>query len=155
MHAMEVNFARGSAVLCPTAGMPADWECYMERATAFFAGAAILAEREAPSIFALALLSAQALECALKAYLARVGKSRRELTAHDLRHDLIALWLEAQSRGLPLPPPNPLWVPVLGFIHAAPYELRYSGRGNVLAIPAAQPMTSELGALLEMVRQQI
>jgi hypothetical protein len=126
----------------------------MERATAFFAGATILAEHEAPPLFALALLSAQALECALKAYLARAGKSRDELTAYKLRHDLLALWSEAQGSGLPLPPPNPLWVPVLGSIHAAPYELRYSGRSNVLAVPAAEPMTSELGALLEMVRQQ-
>jgi hypothetical protein len=103
------------------------------------------------SAWALALLSAHALECLLKAYLSRDGSDDR-LRHQQIRHNLDALWRQAASEGLAVPVDPPDWAVRLSELHNTPYYLRYSTGINGIPTPPPALMASELAALIEVVR---
>jgi hypothetical protein len=117
-------------------------------------GLKVLAVASPLPALALALVAAHILECLLKAYLSRDG-SDTELKKPDVRHDLNALWAMARAEGLRVQESPPSWVDRLSDLHKPPYYLRYSTGVHGIVLPGVEPMTSELGALLEIVRGQL
>jgi len=122
-------------------------------------GVKVLAAASPPPALALVLVAAHVLECLLKAYLSRDG-SDAALKNPDVRHDLNALWAMAFAQGLHVPESPPSWADCLSGLHKSPYYLRYSGvrRGtgvHGIVSPGAEPMTSDLAALVEIVRRQL
>lgn len=101
-----------------------------------------------------AFLCAHALECALKAYLSRSGDDSR-VRAHNVRHDLCALWAMAESDGLAISIPAPQWVECLSGLHKPPYYLRYAPSIHIIGTPPPGPMTTELEKLVRLVTQSI
>jgi len=117
-------------------------------------GVKVLAAASPLPVLALALVAAHVLECLLKAYLSRDG-SDAEVRNSDVYHDLNALWAMAFSQGLRVPESPPGWVDGLSGLHKRPYYLRYSTGVHGIVSPGAEPMTSELAALLETVQGQL
>lgn len=103
---------------------------------------------------ALSLICAHTLECLLKAYLSR-GGSDAACTDRRIRHNLNALWGKALSEGLPIQNPAPDWVSRLSGLHQKPYYLRYATKIHGIVLPAAEPMASELQAVLQVVRAHL
>ena len=103
----------------------------------------------------LAFLAAHTLECLLKAYISTAAGSDAKVRKGRIKHDLHELWKLAVSKGLPVSASIPAWAENLSQLHGPPYFLRYSTGVHGLVTPAAQPMVSDLKALLEMVRQRV
>jgi hypothetical protein len=117
-------------------------------------GVTVLAAAKPLPALPLALVAAHVLECLLKAYLSR-GGSDAALKKKGVRHNLPALWARSFAQGLRILESPPDWVRLLGGLHDAPYYLRYSTGVHGIVSPAAEPMASELAALLECVRGQL
>lgn len=98
----------------------------------------------------LALLAAQVVECALKAFLSRSGDDKR-LKKPAIRHDLEGLWLLAQMEGLPIGQSPPPWLQLLSKLHRSPYPLRYAKDVFLIALPPSEPMLTEIEELLQVV----
>lgn len=105
-------------------------------------------------VLALALLAAHVLECLLKAFISRDG-SDACLKRKDVRHNLEALWEMAECQGLPIATPPPGWVISLSDLHNSPYYLRYSTGVNGVVLPAVEPMTTDLGNLMQTVCEHL
>ncbi|SEO34994.1 hypothetical protein [Nitrosovibrio sp. Nv6] len=133
---------------------PAPPHTYFGVAQSLIPGVKILAAASPPQNYALALVAAHVLECLLKAYLSRNG-SDAHIRKRKLRHDLKVLWEMAFEQGLHIPKSPSSWVDCLSSLHAEPYHLRYSSGVHGIVLPSAEPMTSELAALLEVVRDQL
>ena len=119
-------------------------------------GVQLLARGPVSASFALAFLCAHVLECLLKAYLSKAGLSDASLRNHATRHNLNALWSSAASQGLRIQATPPDWVTCLSGLHGPPsYFLRYSTGVHAIVSPGAQPMASELSAIVEVVREQL
>jgi hypothetical protein len=118
-------------------------------------GVALLAQGPASASPALAFLCAQIVECLLKAYLTKAGVSEAELRSKAIRHNLDALWSRATSLGLRAQATPPDWAGCLSHLHDDPFYLRYSEKVHAIVLPAAEPMASDLKALLETVRAQL
>jgi hypothetical protein len=127
---------------------------YFGVAQSMMPGVKVLAVASPPPALALALVAAHVLECLLKAYLSRDG-SDAAVTKRGVRHDLNVLWAKAFAQGLRVPESPPSWVDRLNGLHKWPYYLRYSTGVHGIISPGAEPMTSELAALLEIVRGQL
>jgi hypothetical protein len=102
-----------------------------------------------------ALISAHALECALKAFLWHKGK-KKEIREQKVQHDLIALWHIAYKEGLSIPKDPPDWVTTLSSGHGPNFYFRYQkGQGGTIvyggSTPALIPMRDALKNLIEMV----
>jgi hypothetical protein len=110
--------------------------------------------KSAPGTLALPLVAAHVLECLLKAYLSR-GGSDAALKKRSIRHDLTLLWTMAREKGLDVSAVAPAWVTTLAHVHKPPYFLRYSTNVHGVVTPGAEPMTSELAALVVKVAQTI
>ena len=152
---MEPITGTASITLQPVTIAPAaPPHTYFGVAQSMMAGVKVLAAASPPPALALALVAAHVLECLLKAYLSRDG-SDAALKSPDVRHDLNALWAMAFAQGLPVPEAPPSWVDCLSGLHKSPYYLRYSTGVHGIVSPGAEPMTSELAALLETVRGQL
>jgi hypothetical protein len=117
-------------------------------------GVKILAASSPCPALALSLVAAHVLECLLKAYLSRSG-SDEALKKKDARHDLEVLWTMAHADGLGVTKAPPDWVVGLAETHRSPYYLRYSTGVHGIVLLGSEPMTSELEALLEVVRSQL
>jgi len=102
-----------------------------------------------------ALIAAHALECALKAFLWHKGRNK-EIRAHDVQHNLVALWDMAYKEGLSIPQVPPDWVTILSSGHGPNFYFRYQ-RGKRKTVvhggqtPALIPMSVALKNLIEMV----
>jgi hypothetical protein len=129
-------------------------ETYFRVAHSLMPGVKLLASSSPTPYLALALVSAHALECLLKAYLSKDGSDQR-LRNQKIRHNLIGLWEMAAREGLRILASPPGWVNSLSLIHDHPYYLRYSTGVRGFPGPTVEPMASELAALLEIVREQI
>jgi hypothetical protein len=141
-----------SATLGPLTIAPAaPPHTYFGVAQSILPGIRALAVTNPPHAIPLALLAAHALECILKAYLSRKG-SDATLRASNVRHNLMKLWEMAETDGLGVPSEAPRWVKMLSGLHDKPYYLRYSEGVHGVVTPGAEPMTTELGQLLELVR---
>jgi hypothetical protein len=117
-------------------------------------GVKVLAAASPLPALALSLVCAHVLECLLKVYLSRSGADAA-LKSQKVRHNLSALWTRAVAQGLRVDASPPDWADCLSGLHNKPYYLRYSTGVHGVALPAAEPMTSALGALLEVVREQL
>jgi len=96
-----------------------------------------------------ALIAAQALECALKAFLSHKGKAKGI-------HDLVALWDMAYKEGLDIEPSPPDWCAILSSGHGPVFYFRYQkGEGKTIVhggqTPALISMAVELKKLIKMV----
>jgi hypothetical protein len=127
---------------------------YLGMARHFLIGAQALGKSDSATAIALAFVSAQATECALKAFLSRTGDDSR-LRHRSVRHDLAALWGMAVEEGLAVSPVPPDWLQRLAHLHAAPYYIRYSTGIHGMTTPGAQPMLEELARLLAQVAKQV
>jgi hypothetical protein len=139
-----------SATIAP-AGPP---HTYFGVAQSMMSGVKVLATASPPPALALALVAAHCLECVLKAYLSRDG-SDAALRKPNVRHDLNTLWAMAFAQGLEVQESPSSWVDCLSGLHKRPYYLRYSTGVHGIVSPGAEPMTSELAALLEIVREKL
>ena len=137
-----------------TVAPPAPPQTYFGVAESLMPGVKVLAAAAPTCALPLALVAGHVLECLLRAYLSRHG-SDAALKKPDVRHDLNALWAMAFAQGLQVSEAPPSWVDRLGNLHKSPYHLRYSTGVHAIVSPAAEPMTSELAALLEIVRGQL
>jgi len=152
---MEPITGTASITLSPVTIVPAaPPHTYLGVAESMMPGVKVLAAASPFPALALALVAAHVLECLLKAYLSRHG-SDDALKNPDVRHDLEALWAMAFEQGLRIPRSPPDWVACLSGLHKSPYYLRYSTGVHGIVSPGAEPMTSELAALLEIVRAQL
>lgn len=133
---------------------PAPPHTYFGVAQSLMSEMRILAAASPPPALTLSLVAAHVLECLLKAYLSRDG-SDAALKNSKVRHDLKALWGMAFAQGLLIPELLPNWTDCLGSLHKNPYYLRYSTGVHAIVLPSAEPMTSELVALIEIVREQL
>ena len=125
---------------------------YLGVAYGMLPGVKALAVANPTAPLALCLVAAHALECTLKAYLSRDGNDD-VVKRPDIRHNLVALWKLAHIQGLRIPADPPGWVEMLGHLHNSPYYLRYSTGVHGIQSPASEPMTTELGQLLNLVEQ--
>jgi len=133
---------------------PAPPHTYFGVAQSLMPGVKVLAAASPSPALALALVAAHVLECLLKAYLSKDG-SDVAVKGRSVRHDLNALWAMAYAQGLRVPESPPSWADCLSGLHEWPYYLRYSAGVHGIVSPGAEPMTSELAALLELVREQL
>lgn len=131
---------------------PTEAQSYLSAANGLLEGAEILAICSQPKLHACAFLSAQVLECALKAFLASAGWTEKELRSQSIRHNLIALWTKAVAEGLAVPEQPPQWCVLLNQMHDQPYYFRYPMGLNGMGFPAPGTMIPELRALLSSVR---
>lgn len=129
-------------------------QTYLSIAHAMLPGVRVLATTSPVPALPLAMVSAHALECILKAFLSRSGDDRR-MKKSDVRHNLNALWELAHSEGLNIPSQPPAWVSCLSHLHASPYYLRYSTGVSGFVTPASEPMITELAALIKQVCGQL
>lgn len=106
-----------------------------------------------------ALIAAQALECALKAFLWYKGK-KKEIRARKIQHKIVKLWNMAfKEQGLNIPKIPPDWVTTLSSGHE-PFYFRYQeGKGGTIfhggVTPALIPMAAELKNFIEIVQLTI
>lgn len=137
-----------------TIAPPAPPHTYFGVAESLLPGVKVLAGASPSPALALALVAAHVLECLLKAYLSKDG-SDVAVKDPNVRHNLNALWAMAFAQGLRVPESPPSWADCLSGLHKSPYYLRYSTGVHSIISPGAEPMTSELAALLEVVREQL
>lgn len=129
-------------------------EAFLAVAAGLMRGATVLAAAPlSESSMALALLSGQILECSLKAFLSKAGLTERELRKKKVRHNLLELWALAVTNGLRISATPPHWAETLNSLHDDPYRLRYPMWLHGLVLPNAQQTTSELGDIIDTVRQ--
>ena len=113
-------------------------------------GAQTQVEASPPNPLVVALLCCHGLECILKAYLA-VHVDTHTLKAHNVRHNLVALWDLAEQHGLPLPAPRPSWLQGLSDMHDVPYQLRYAQGLHGIVFPPLGDIPGVLATLREQV----
>ena len=146
----SASIAAGPATIAPAAPP----HTYLGVARLLLEGVRPLATNAPPCTVALAFLSAQVAECALKASLSRTGDDKR-LKSPDLRHNLSALWHLAAAEGLRVPAEPPAWLERLGHLHNSPYHLRYSTGVHGIVLPGVEPMCTELESLVTQVQSQV
>jgi hypothetical protein len=126
---------------------------YLGVASSLLPAVRILASSDEQPPIAIAMLSAHALECILKGYISRSGDDS-SVRHPDVQHNLNALWSRAVADGLHIPPNPPDWVGKLSDVHNRPFYLRYSTGVHGIVLPAPEPMTTELAAIMEQVLNQ-
>jgi hypothetical protein len=124
---------------------------YFAAACYFFLGVKALSKGSSDLAPACASLAAQALECALKAYLSKSGVTQAALKKKPFCHNLEALWADAFSQGLTVSAQPPEWCVILNQTHDKPYYLRYPIGINGFQTPDPAPMVSELKRLLDLI----
>ena len=155
-HSMNSNRGSASLTFQPLTVLPVTPQAgYLAAAQALMPGVELLATGSPAEARALTLVSAHVLECLLKAYLTAALGTDTELKKLNVRHNLVALWQEAASRGLSISATAPSWVAIVGALHGSPYHLRYQDRVHGMQLPATQPMVSEISALLAAVRPHV
>lgn len=102
----------------------------------------------------IGLLASHGLELALKAYLFERGMSPED-ARREFGHDLLALWVEAIARGLPIEAEPPYWLRVLNFSYDSPYLFRYRPEGIGVAIPDVSMLGEELQRVLAAVELRV
>ena len=136
-------------------GPPGPPHSYFGAARALIPGAKVLATASPCPSHALCLVVGFALEGLLKAYLSRNGPDKT-LKNSKIQHDLVGLWEKAFCQGLPISKIPPSWVSGLNELHSGPnYHLRYPDKVHGIVMPPTEPMTTDLAALLEVVRKQL
>ena len=141
-------------------GQPTQEEGYMIVARDLLQGVEALATLQNISSRGCALISAHALECALKAFLWHKGK-KAEIRKPKVQHDIIALWNMAYNeKTLSIPAVPPDWCKILSSGHGRNFYFRYQTGERKTVVhggltPALIPMAIELKKLIEMVELAI
>lgn len=135
-------------------------DCYLKAAEQFLHGAELLRDADADALAPCTLLAGQALEGALKAFLASKGACENELKDKDVRHGLIVLWEKSRHAGLKLEDSAPAWCQILDGLHNSPYVLRYrkasrDGFVNGVGYPPQREMVEGVRYVLEEVREEL
>jgi HEPN domain-containing protein len=123
---------------------PSDGESALIVARQLLEGANVLAGSSISTPLPGALLSAQALESGLKAFLWSTG------SAAPHGHDLEALWLEAVKKGLGVAANPTNWCVLLNTLHAQPYKGRYPSGLNGIVTPNAKETVEALTNLVSL-----
>jgi hypothetical protein len=132
----ESNVGHGHVILpALRMGQPESSRGYISAARDFIAGAEVLSKAGGKVDVAGAFLLAQALECALKAYLVTQGITAETLSKRPYHHNLVKLWEEAAGTGLAILAQTPQWCQRLNETHDKPYILRYRSGVHGFAIP--------------------
>lgn len=139
----------------PRFGQPADVQNYIAASRRLCFGAAVLAKGSAASDLVCSLLAAQALECALKAYLSGVGFTINRLSHAPFGDDLEKLWIEAATRGLSVPARPPKWCSILNQQHGVEFPFRLSMGLPGTRLPSLLPMASDLAELVATVSKSV
>ena len=117
---LEADTAEALTLKPDSVAPVAPHEAFLSVAVGLISGAMVLAAAsQSESSPAFALVSGQLLECSLKAFLSKRGLTEEELKK-DFGHDLLKLWAEAVTKGLPFTTP-PKWVETLDRLHDAPW----------------------------------
>jgi hypothetical protein len=124
---------------------------YLGAAESLMEGVRGLAGGPPAATVALIFLACNAVECALKSFLANGRMTDEELKKPGIRHNLAGLWRLAFEKGLDIGEP-PDWVKRLSEVHDWPYYLRYLTGVHGLVLPNAGITASELDRLVEKVR---
>ncbi len=127
---------------------------YLGMARSHMSGVTLLASGVPGTSLSLTLVAGFVAENALKAYLSRTGNDAK-VRKLGVRHDLVKLWSLAYGDGLPISAKPPDWLEHLGKLHGPPYIGRYSTGVHGMVTPAAQPMTMELEALVDLVAKNL
>lgn len=133
---------------------PSPSQGYLAAARYFFAGVRTLSQGGPDVALACTFLAAQALECALKAYLSNgfyTKKELKRLKERGIRHNLVKLWRDAADKGLAVSLQPPVWCVILNKTHDEPYYLRYPIGANGLGIPSFSVMVPELSKVIDLV----
>ena len=129
---------------------PATAQSYLAAARYFFPGIKSLSQGGSDVAIACTFLAAQAFECVLKAYLSKAGITVIQLRRKPYGHDLEALWVEAQAKGLAVSPQPPQWCVILNQTHSEPYYLRYPIGINGFVLPDFSVMVPALSRLINL-----
>ena len=132
---------------------PSAAQSYLIAAKGFFDGAEAIATHKPQSLLACAFLSSQALECALKSFLAHAGQTENQLKS--IGHDLVALWNKAVSLGLQIDNTPTPWCTTLNSAHNKPYYFRYPMGLNGMVFPVISTMITEMRDLIRLVETEI
>ncbi len=103
---------------------PTAAQSYLIAAEQLYSGVKALLKSIPGVELAYSVLAAQALECALKAYLAQHGYKKEDLTKPRVRHNLEALWSMSGKELLGISPDPPSWCVTLNSAHNKPYYFR-------------------------------
>lgn len=142
----------GDSTLQPLRAVPpSEAQSYLATARGLFAGAEDMTSLPSQNSLACAFLSAQTLECALKAFLSSSGWTEKKLRQSQICHNLEALWVEAVGAGLSVEPQPPQWCLTLNASHNKPFYFRYPMGLNAMSFPALAPMVAELKGLLKLI----
>ncbi|TVO51649.1 hypothetical protein [Denitromonas halophila] len=125
---------------------PSAAESFLFAAQGLFDGAEALEAPSSRQPLACAFLSAQALECTLKAFLSHSGMDQRQLKS--IGHNLEKLWTQAASAGLVVSEHPPHWCSMLNSAHDKPYYYRYPMGLNGMVFPPLGSVISGLKNVL-------
>jgi hypothetical protein len=128
-------------------------DTYLGVALALLPGIDALMKADPVPSLPLALLTAHATECGLKAALSLNGDDRA-VRDRDVMHNLVKLWQMALPR-LPVRSVPPDWLTTLGGLHIKPYYLRYSEGVHAISLPSPEVMVAGLKELLKRVDELI
>ncbi len=119
---------------------------YSISAAGHLRGAEALLVAKSVPLASFGLLSAQTLECLLKAYIskARVAKGFGGTVGG---HDLEVLWTEARGCGLSIAAAPPQWCVTLNSGHRTPYRYRYLTDTDGVTVPPPASTILHLQAL--------
>ena len=127
---------------------------YLGMAREFHRGAHVIATNDPTCGVAMALLTAQGCENALKAWLARSGK-RKELWSKKVGHQLEVLWNMAVAEELVLPANSPPWFGRLAKLHGGDFDVRYSENKMLIVTPDPANTCAGLVGIIEQVTRQL
>lgn len=130
---------------------PNDAESYFLAGHEFFEGAYELAFKDRLHI-CCAFLTAQSLECLLKAFLSHNGLSEKDLAKKPFGHDLEHWWSESIKRGFPFEMPD--WCPILNAGHRS-LKYRYPMKLRGHSLPDTTFLYEQLRAILEWIQSHI
>ena len=128
-------------------------ESFIIAARQLHSGAEVLFQNAFDCVLAYSVLSAQVLECALKAYLAQHGYEEKELI--KIGHNLKKLWDMAEKKSLGISSKPPDWCIALNEGHDYPYHFRYPVGLNVIGYPNLKEVKKGLSEVMKIVEASV
>ena len=119
---------------------PTEADGFLVAAEEAFKGVAALHKAEPVPLMGLALLCGHSCETALKALLAKSGRTADELRQAPFGHNLLKLWESAASIEPTLGSALPSWLVRLNQIYNRPFHLRYPLGIHGMQYPATEDM---------------
>lgn len=132
---------------------PSAAQSFLIAAKGFFDGAEALATHSPKCLLPCAFLSSQALECALKSFLAHTGHTENEIKS--IGHNLEELWIKSANFGLEIGSHPKAWCTILNSAHNKPYYFRYPMGLHGMSYPAIEPMICEMKELILLIESKL